>query len=195
MYIPILVNNLFDCFLYFSFFFCLFMFRCMCPSGYTGQNCENEYIPCDPSPCQNGGSCRSIDELEYQCLCPEGECDPSRIYFFSSSSSFLFLAYLNARSPRRSTQFHERRKISYLSAGSFRVFHHLLWPRPCPWLDGPLLGRIFQVAYLYYVPFFPPPPPPLFILSLFPFNLLELISDRFGICILKEVNKLNKSSS
>ncbi|KAL2718632.1 neurogenic locus Notch protein isoform X2, partial [Vespula squamosa] len=44
---------------------------CMCSSGYTGQNCENEYIPCDPSPCQNGGSCRSIDELEYQCLCPE----------------------------------------------------------------------------------------------------------------------------
>ncbi|KAK2578463.1 hypothetical protein KPH14_011633 [Odynerus spinipes] len=46
--------------------------RCMCSSGYTGQNCENEYIPCDPSPCQNGGSCRSIKELDYQCLCPDG---------------------------------------------------------------------------------------------------------------------------
>lgn len=47
--------------------------RCMCSSGYTGQNCESDYIPCDPSPCENGGSCHQLGELGYACHCPEGE--------------------------------------------------------------------------------------------------------------------------
>lgn len=45
----------------------------MCNAGYTGQNCESEYIPCDPSPCQNGGQCRQIDKLTYECDCPSGK--------------------------------------------------------------------------------------------------------------------------
>lgn len=45
----------------------------MCTTGYTGQNCESEYIPCDPSPCANGGSCQQLDKLSYECHCPEGE--------------------------------------------------------------------------------------------------------------------------
>lgn len=59
-----------------SFFFQLESFltyRCMCTSGYTGQNCENEYIPCNPSPCKNGGTCHQTDDLDYECICPEGE--------------------------------------------------------------------------------------------------------------------------
>ena len=47
--------------------------RCMCSSGYTGQNCESDYIPCDPSPCENGGSCHQLGEHDYECLCSEGE--------------------------------------------------------------------------------------------------------------------------
>lgn len=49
------------------------IYRCMCTSGYTGQNCENEYIPCNPSPCKNGGTCHQTDDLDYECICPEGE--------------------------------------------------------------------------------------------------------------------------
>ncbi|EFN74105.1 Neurogenic locus Notch protein [Camponotus floridanus] len=47
--------------------------KCMCSSGYTGQNCESDYIPCDPSPCENGGSCQQVSELGYACHCPEGD--------------------------------------------------------------------------------------------------------------------------
>lgn len=47
-------------------------FRCVCETGYTGQNCESQYIPCEPSPCENGGTCHPLDSLSYQCSCPEG---------------------------------------------------------------------------------------------------------------------------
>ncbi|KAH1005281.1 hypothetical protein HUJ04_006294 [Dendroctonus ponderosae] len=47
---------------------------CTCTEGYTGQNCENEYIPCDPSPCANGGRCRSGDKHTYTCECPSVYC-------------------------------------------------------------------------------------------------------------------------
>nr|CAD7444631.1 unnamed protein product [Timema bartmani] len=43
---------------------------CMCSPGYTGQNCENKYVPCDPSPCLNDGLCRQVDSLSYECQCP-----------------------------------------------------------------------------------------------------------------------------
>nr|CAD7202752.1 unnamed protein product [Timema douglasi] len=46
--------------------------QCMCNPGYTGQNCENKYIPCDPSPCLNDGLCRQVDSLSYECQCPPG---------------------------------------------------------------------------------------------------------------------------
>ena len=47
-------------------------YRCNCNTGYTGQNCESQYVPCSPSPCQNGGSCKAIDKLNYECRCPPG---------------------------------------------------------------------------------------------------------------------------
>ncbi|EZA59825.1 Neurogenic locus notch protein-like protein [Ooceraea biroi] len=47
--------------------------RCMCSSGYTGQNCESDYIPCNPSPCENGASCHQLSEHEYECICPDGK--------------------------------------------------------------------------------------------------------------------------
>lgn len=46
----------------------------MCHPGFTGQNCENKYIPCDPSPCLNDGECLEVDALSYKCQCPTGEC-------------------------------------------------------------------------------------------------------------------------
>lgn len=47
--------------------------RCTCEPGYTGKNCESEYIPCDPSPCLNDGACKQIDNLNYECQCVTGK--------------------------------------------------------------------------------------------------------------------------
>lgn len=62
-----------------SYIYCLFLslplffcFRCMCPTGYTGKDCDTKYKPCSPSPCQNGGTCRS-NGLSYECKCPKGK--------------------------------------------------------------------------------------------------------------------------
>lgn len=49
------------------------MFRCLCEPGYTGQNCDSKYFPCDPSPCLNDGACKQIDPLTYECQCPKGK--------------------------------------------------------------------------------------------------------------------------
>uniref|UniRef100_A0A182JL65 Uncharacterized protein n=1 Tax=Anopheles atroparvus TaxID=41427 RepID=A0A182JL65_ANOAO len=43
---------------------------CMCEPGYTGKNCESGYIPCSPSPCQNGGTCKQSTKYSYECKCP-----------------------------------------------------------------------------------------------------------------------------
>lgn len=51
----------------------VFFFRCTCDEGYTGRDCESEYIPCNPSPCQNGGVCRQRDKHTYTCDCPTGK--------------------------------------------------------------------------------------------------------------------------
>ncbi|KAE8740259.1 hypothetical protein FOCC_FOCC014220, partial [Frankliniella occidentalis] len=51
--------------------------RCMCDPGYTGKDCESAYIPCSPSPCQNGGTCKQLDSLSYVCACPKGFRGPN----------------------------------------------------------------------------------------------------------------------
>uniref|UniRef100_A0A8P4KDC2 Neurogenic locus notch homolog protein 1 n=1 Tax=Dicentrarchus labrax TaxID=13489 RepID=A0A8P4KDC2_DICLA len=33
-------------------------YHCRCPQEYTGQHCDSPYMPCSPSPCQNGGTCK-----------------------------------------------------------------------------------------------------------------------------------------
>ena len=51
-------------------------YSCVCMSGYTGANCDEELLPCDSSPCQNGGSCMEMNgegELECQMDCPPQE--------------------------------------------------------------------------------------------------------------------------
>lgn len=50
-----------------------FFFRCICEAGYTGKNCESKYIPCSPSPCQNGGTCKQTSHYSYECKCPPGK--------------------------------------------------------------------------------------------------------------------------
>lgn len=46
-------------------------YSCECPTGFGGQDCQEEVNECEESPCVNGGQC--IDGFgSYLCTCPEG---------------------------------------------------------------------------------------------------------------------------
>ncbi|XP_045669526.1 notch homolog 2 N-terminal-like protein C isoform X2 [Ursus americanus] len=50
-------------------------YQCQCPQGFTGQHCNSPYLPCAPSPCVNGGTCRQTGDFTFECNClPEPEC-------------------------------------------------------------------------------------------------------------------------
>uniref|UniRef100_A0A670HVK4 Slit homolog 1 protein n=1 Tax=Podarcis muralis TaxID=64176 RepID=A0A670HVK4_PODMU len=49
-------------------------YRCICPSGYKGQNCELSVDGCSSRPCENGGTCLSHEgsEASFTCSCVDG---------------------------------------------------------------------------------------------------------------------------
>uniref|UniRef100_A0A3B3YE97 Slit homolog 2 (Drosophila) n=1 Tax=Poecilia mexicana TaxID=48701 RepID=A0A3B3YE97_9TELE len=49
-------------------------YRCTCPYGFKGQNCEEPIHACISNPCQNSGTChlKEGDGSHFWCVCPEG---------------------------------------------------------------------------------------------------------------------------
>ncbi|KAJ8041072.1 Hyalin [Holothuria leucospilota] len=49
-------------------------FFCNCPSGFSGDRCEDSPGPCDPDPCLNGGTCFDVPSLPggFFCNCRSG---------------------------------------------------------------------------------------------------------------------------
>uniref|UniRef100_A0A8C6W551 Neurogenic locus notch homolog protein 1 n=1 Tax=Nannospalax galili TaxID=1026970 RepID=A0A8C6W551_NANGA len=47
-------------------------YRCTCRATHTGTHCELPYVPCSPSPCQNGGTCRPTGDTTHECACLPG---------------------------------------------------------------------------------------------------------------------------
>ncbi|XP_010795647.1 LOW QUALITY PROTEIN: slit homolog 2 protein-like [Notothenia coriiceps] len=49
-------------------------YRCNCPFGFKGQNCEEPIHACISNPCHNGGTChlKEGEESNFWCVCPEG---------------------------------------------------------------------------------------------------------------------------
>uniref|UniRef100_A0A674PRB3 FAT atypical cadherin 3a n=1 Tax=Takifugu rubripes TaxID=31033 RepID=A0A674PRB3_TAKRU len=54
-----------------TFLPCLPGFACSCGPQFTGAYCETEVTACVPSPCQNGGACKSIGNAFF-CSCRRG---------------------------------------------------------------------------------------------------------------------------
>ena len=46
------------------------VYRCLCPEGYTGTNCETDIDECDSNPCVNG-TCNDVVN-GYDCICSSG---------------------------------------------------------------------------------------------------------------------------
>ena len=71
-------------------------YSCICPPSHTGSMCEYENT-CDAVQCYNGGTCSTIDDGGYGCMCNEGfdgvNCQLLTISFSQSSSINTYRAY------------------------------------------------------------------------------------------------------
>ncbi|KAM6961153.1 protein jagged-2-like [Aplochiton taeniatus] len=51
-------------------------YRCACPDGYSGKNCEMAEHACVSNPCANGGTCHEVSS-GFECHCPAGWSGPT----------------------------------------------------------------------------------------------------------------------
>ncbi|KAI4877768.1 hypothetical protein NFI96_021892 [Prochilodus magdalenae] len=51
-------------------------YRCDCPEGYSGKNCEIAEHACMSNPCANGGTCHEVAS-RFECHCPPGWTGPT----------------------------------------------------------------------------------------------------------------------
>ncbi|XP_078487952.1 uncharacterized protein LOC100179634 isoform X3 [Ciona intestinalis] len=51
-------------------------YRCSCPTGYSGNNCQIPPNPCLSLPCLNGGQCQTVG-ASYRCVCQSGYSGPN----------------------------------------------------------------------------------------------------------------------
>ena len=48
-------------------------FQCRCTMEWTGTQCDYRFVPCQPSPCENGATCVRTDTYGHVCECRPGE--------------------------------------------------------------------------------------------------------------------------
>uniref|UniRef100_A0A672GRE9 Neurogenic locus notch homolog protein 1 n=1 Tax=Salarias fasciatus TaxID=181472 RepID=A0A672GRE9_SALFA len=56
--------------------FVSFSYRCLCDSGWSGQNCDINNNECESNPCMNGGTCKDMTS-GYVCTCRMGFTGPN----------------------------------------------------------------------------------------------------------------------
>jgi protein eyes shut len=70
--------------------------KCKCPTGYSGANCETSICESN-NPCQHGGTCVVFPSSGYLCLCPLGKhghyCEHSKLLFETKLHFSLLLTY------------------------------------------------------------------------------------------------------
>ncbi|KAF5910919.1 hypothetical protein HPG69_000883, partial [Diceros bicornis minor] len=64
-------------------------YQCQCPQGFTGQHCDSPYVPCAPSPCVNGGTCRQTGDFTFECNCLP-VCSDDHVLWEKSRSPLLY---------------------------------------------------------------------------------------------------------
>ncbi|KAH7968787.1 hypothetical protein HPB52_011289 [Rhipicephalus sanguineus] len=51
-------------------------FACSCPSGFSGDQCQDQLDPCSPNPCADGAPCHPDIEAGFRCMCPPNRQGP-----------------------------------------------------------------------------------------------------------------------
>lgn len=51
-------------------------FACSCPSGFSGDQCQDQLDPCSPNPCADGVPCQHDAETGFRCACPPDRQGP-----------------------------------------------------------------------------------------------------------------------
>ena len=66
-------------------------YKCRCPAGFAGKNCQVNVDDCAANPCQNGGTCFDFVN-DYKCYCHAGfmgrNCERTKLWSVSKRNLF-----------------------------------------------------------------------------------------------------------